>query len=356
MAQNALGAGHGPHAPGDLDPELAHPDLAFGGVVVERDPRVGGEPQVVVLAGRAAGGPGRGACASAARRGRRSPACRSGRAEWYRCRAAASLAWSTWSRVPSIAREASARRFISRSASAAWVAQHHWPARGGVDDGLQFAQGVRVAQGVRDQVGRCHTAPSASCTAIPREGRQHPGGVHRLPAPPGVHGDQRVLARRRRVHPGQLAGDPEPGLVEVRHRRRRPAPARIASSAAAQRRGDPGDHAGDRARRDRDAEQLADRLAGAVAGQELPVPQVRARRGDPRPVLHRGAHPGRRRPRGDRAARAAAGDDPVLGHPRPDASGRSITWRRSVPVTGAPDRPAPQPQHRPGSCAITSSG
>jgi hypothetical protein len=36
--------------------------------------------------------------------------------------------------------------------------------------------------------------------------------------------------------------------------------------------------------------------------------------------------------------------------------GRSTTWRRAVPVTGAPDRPAPQPAHRPGSCQMTSSG
>ena len=38
------------------------------------------------------------------------------------------------------------------------------------------------------------------------------------------------------------------------------------------------------------------------------------------------------------------------------SEGRSVTWRRSVPATGAPDRPAPQPAHRPGSCETTSSG
>jgi hypothetical protein len=37
-------------------------------------------------------------------------------------------------------------------------------------------------------------------------------------------------------------------------------------------------------------------------------------------------------------------------------SGRSTTWRRSVLVTRAPGRPAPQPAHRPGSCQTTSSG
>jgi hypothetical protein len=38
------------------------------------------------------------------------------------------------------------------------------------------------------------------------------------------------------------------------------------------------------------------------------------------------------------------------------SSGRSITWRRSVPVTGAPDRPFPHPAQRPGSWVATASG
>ena len=55
-----------------------------------------------------------------------------------------------------------------------------------------------------------------------------------------------------------------------------------------------------------------------LPGQELPVPQVHSRRRDPRPVLHRRAHPGRGLPRGDHPARTTAGQDPVLGDPRPD--------------------------------------
>lgn len=42
-------AGHGAHAAGDLLSDLDHPDLAFGGVVVERDGQVGREAEVVVL-------------------------------------------------------------------------------------------------------------------------------------------------------------------------------------------------------------------------------------------------------------------------------------------------------------------
>ena len=50
-----LGAGHGPHAAGDLDAELAHPDDLLGLVVVERNPQVRGEPQVVAGAAHPGG-------------------------------------------------------------------------------------------------------------------------------------------------------------------------------------------------------------------------------------------------------------------------------------------------------------
>src|ERR1035437_10214956 len=42
-----LGSGHGPHASGDFDPELTHPDHPFRFIVVEGNPQVTGEPQVV---------------------------------------------------------------------------------------------------------------------------------------------------------------------------------------------------------------------------------------------------------------------------------------------------------------------
>jgi len=119
------------------------------------------------------------------------------------------------------------------------------------------------------------------------------------------------------MDPGELAGDPEPGLVEVRHlgglqrgddrrQRRRDKP------------GGPPGHRRDSAGRGRDAEQLAQRLAGAVPGQELPVPQIRADPGDPRPVLHRRGHPVRRLPAGDRPAAAPAGNHLMPGDLRPD--------------------------------------
>jgi hypothetical protein len=49
MAQNLLGSGEGAQTAGDLLPDLDHPDLAFGAVVVERHADVGGESQVVVV-------------------------------------------------------------------------------------------------------------------------------------------------------------------------------------------------------------------------------------------------------------------------------------------------------------------
>jgi hypothetical protein len=48
------------------------------------------------------------------------------------------------------------------------------------------------------------------------EGGQHSGGVHALGAALAMHRNQHELAGGRRMHPGQLPGDPEPGLVEVR--------------------------------------------------------------------------------------------------------------------------------------------
>lgn len=129
----------------------------------------------------------------------------------------------------------------------------------------------------------------------PAERREHPRGVHACPAPFAVHGDERELPRRRRVHPGQLPAHPEPGLVEVDDigRDQRLADGR---QRRAQLPGDPLDHPRDRAGGDRNAEQVADRLAGPAPGQELAVPQVRARCGKARPVPHRGGHPCRSGP------------------------------------------------------------
>ena len=53
------GAGHGAHAAGDLDPQLAHPDYLFRWVVVEGNPQVVGESEVVAGPVPHPGSPGR---------------------------------------------------------------------------------------------------------------------------------------------------------------------------------------------------------------------------------------------------------------------------------------------------------
>lgn len=117
--------------------------------------------------------------------------------------------------------------------------------------------------------------------------------------------------------PGEFPGDPEPGLIECATPAAASAP-RIASRQPPRQEAarltmaviEPG--------RDGDAEQVAKRLAGAVAGQELPVPQVRSCGGQPGPVLDRGGYSRWRRRGGEGAAGAAARADPVLGDQRPD--------------------------------------
>ena len=113
------------------------------------------------------------------------------------------------------------------------------------------------------------------------------------------------------MHPGQLPGDPEPGLVEVRDLRGGQRP-----DDRLQRRADePGDLPGHRRQRGRGrcaAEHLAQRGAGPVPRQELPVPQVHPQRRRPRPVLHRRGHPLRRPAPGHRPAGAQPPDHLVL--------------------------------------------
>jgi hypothetical protein len=79
-----------------------------------------------------------------------------------------------------------------------------------------------------------------------------------------MHGDQDELARRRRVHPGQLPGHPESGLIEVRdvsgHQR--------FDDGIDRRCDDPGDlrrHRGDRAR-DGAQPNISPSAAAALSG------------------------------------------------------------------------------------------
>jgi len=150
----------------------------------------------------------------------------------------------------------------------------------------EFPEQVSTAQSVPGDAAVAVVGLPGVVAGDAGEGVQHPGGVHGLLAAPGMHGDQHELPRRRRVHPGELPGDPEPGLVKVRHVR----PGQGLDDGSDRRGDEPGDLAGLRGQRTWGrgaAEYLAQRGARPIPGQELAVPQVGAQRRGPRPVLRR---------------------------------------------------------------------
>ena len=130
----------------------------------------------------------------------------------------------------------------------------------------------------------------------------------------GVAGDQGVLAGAGAVHPVQLAGHPQPGLVE---------PGDIGlgdvlfhgAEEAAEPVGGAFGHRRDGALRDRGAEQFGHRLRGALLRQELSHIQIQHDRNDPRPVGDRRGHPLGRGGAGGGPAAAAARHQLVLGDP-----------------------------------------
>ena len=127
-------------------------------------------------------------------------------------------------------------------------------------------------------------------------------------------GDQGVLAGAGAVHPVQLPGHAQPGLVEPGHLGGGDLIFDLGQEPV-EPVGGAGGHGGHGAVGERGAEQFGQRLRGALLGQELPDIQVEHDRGDPRPVLHRRAHPLRRRGAGGGPAPTAAGDELVLGDP-----------------------------------------
>ena len=303
-----LGAFHGAHAAGDLDAELAHPDDALGLVVIEGNPQVRGEPEVVRLAGGHPGGQGvplplQGGAAAGVQR---DPGG-GGLAE-----PAGVLLQGLRADRGGPVRAGRVRGLLQREQRVDGLpCPGDVGVRAGLGDRGQLAQHVRAAQGVARAVVAVIGRPGV-VAGDPGEAGQHPGRVHPVPAALGVHGDQHVLPRRRGVDPGEAARDPEPGLVEVRDR----GSGQRAADRLERRRDGAGDlpgHGGDRARRGGEAEQVRHRLAGPVPGQELPVPEVSGDRRGPRPVLDRGRYPVRRIRPGHRAAAAPHGRSSVLG-------------------------------------------
>jgi hypothetical protein len=111
----------------------------------------------------------------------------------------------------------------------------------------------------------------------------------------------------------QPALDAEPGLVKPGHLAGGDLLAGVLQEPA-EPPGGAGGQCCDRPGRQRDAEQLGQRLRGALFGQELPGIQVDDDRGDPRPVLDRSFRAGRGGGFGPVPAAAYPLDQLVLGH------------------------------------------
>jgi len=88
-----------------------------------------------------------------------------------------------------------------------------------VGDRVQLAQQVRAAQRMHRVVAP--VGRPAVVDGHPTEAGQHLGGVHRLVATLGMHGEQAQPGGGGRVDPVQPARHPGAGLVKVRHRRGR---------------------------------------------------------------------------------------------------------------------------------------
>ena len=166
------------------------------------------------------------------------------------------------------------------------------------------------------------------------------------------------------MHPVQAGCHPQAGLVEVPHRRRaQSATDRGQHTATAHVGGGSCGEGGHRTRRDRHAEQLADRIRGAFFGQELPRVEVGGDRGDVGSVTGRRPHALQRATSADTATHAASRHHPMLGyrhdrlrdvenlpahHPRqrrhPKGSHHS---RHTLPARGTPPDPAVRPAATP---------
>ena len=167
----------------------------------------------------------------------------------------------------------------------------------------------------------------------------------------GVAGDQGVLVGAGAVHPVQLARHAQPGLVEPGHLGLGDPVADLVEEPV-QPVGGAFGHRRHGAFGDRGAEQLGQRLRGALLRQELPDIQVEDDRGDPRPVLHRRAHALPARCRSVVAPQPQRRAISWCSVTRTVIGGRSNTCRRSMPTSGASARSAPHPAHGPGSCRM----
>ena len=157
--------------------------------------------------------------------------------------------------------------------------------------------------------------------------------------------EQGVLAGAGAVHPVQPALDAEPGLVEPGHLAGGDLLAGTLQEPG-QPPGGPGGDARHSPGRQRDAEQLSQRLRGALLGQELPGVQVHDDRGDPRPVLHRRLGALRGGGLGPLPAAAFPLDQLMLGH-----LDRDFGQVEDLAALHPGDRPSRQPGPAPAAAA-----
>ncbi len=157
---------------------------------------------------------------------------------------------------------------------------------------------------------------------------------------------KRVRVGARALDPVPGTRDPQPGLVEPGHLRLGD-PVTHGIGEFGQPAGGAFGHRRDGAFRYRGAEQLGQRLRGALLGQELPPIQIQDDRGDPPPVGHLRADIVGRARAGRHTTRAAARDQPVLGHRHPH--------RRQVENL-SPLHPGPGSTGQIGSAAAARAG
>ena len=259
-------------------------------------------------------------------------------------------------RVPSAARAASGQAFHVPQRVRGLGGPAPLALRGGVGHGLQFAQRMRVAQGVPGHAGsRCHRAPRRHGPAIPAKTGSTPAASIACRPLFGWTVISAYLPADAEWTQASFPATRNPVSSKCATSRRRPRADRL--QRPAQRRGDPGHH------------RRPPRPGTPGRRTARPSP---ARCG---PGTGTGRATGTRRPR-PAAARTAPGRSPRPGGPgghRPARSSGgtiircSVTTARTPPAgrspAAAPSRsparrpgPSRSPAHRPGSCTTTSSG
>jgi hypothetical protein len=221
-AAEALRASQGAPAPADLLLQLGHADVPLGLVVVERHPEVGGKAQhllaVVVQAGQQVGGLGAAPVAAAI------AGCTGSRVGPPALVDDRLVAGAVVVQAPGVQPVGAGGHGPPDCPLGLHQQRGHAASPGPL--ARQRGHPGQLAQvvGIAARMGGLLIAAIGRPAVVDRhalEAGQHAGGVHRLPAPLGMHGEQAEPVGAGRVQPVQPTRHPSPGLVEVGHRRRR---------------------------------------------------------------------------------------------------------------------------------------